>query len=487
MPEHARQAAVGVVRAIGGGGAPGPPSREPSGQSLNSSVSQRPTRPGGATGGASATRSCSARPELGGQAVDRLAGRPAARPRSARPTLTRTRPPKRSQLVPLMAIGTSGTPERSAKYAAPSLSGSRSASPGVDPALAGDRDHAARCRSRATRRVASRRSFLPGLVRDRGAGPDHDPVAAAHAHVLLLRPEEGEARPPRQGRHEHERVRPAQVVEAVDRRSGREPLATLQPGPRSRPASWPTPRAATRSSGSSRRIGWTAAPGRGLVAGSWRARRPALDRVRVEVREPVEHDVGEVGGARRRRDAARSGRARRSSRRPGRPRPRSASPRPRGSRAGRRRAGGPPRGTRPVPACRARPRRTRPRPRKTSVEPGRLERRGDDRAVGRRRDGDRTVGGDPPDGLDRAVDARRALARGSGRPRRRRSRARSPRPGMSRSRRSRIDPRPAARVRAHHRGLVVGGPRAAVPRRERRSGPRPTRSRSRRGRRRGRR
>ena len=31
------------------------------------------------------------------------------------PTLTRTRPPKRSQLVPLMAIGTSGTPERRAK------------------------------------------------------------------------------------------------------------------------------------------------------------------------------------------------------------------------------------------------------------------------------------------------------------------------------------------------------------------------------------
>ena len=43
-------------------------------------------------------------------------------------TRTRTRPPRRSQLVPLMAIGTSGTWDRNAKYAAPSLRGSNSAS-----------------------------------------------------------------------------------------------------------------------------------------------------------------------------------------------------------------------------------------------------------------------------------------------------------------------------------------------------------------------
>ena len=113
-------------------------SRDPSGQSLNCSVSQRPTRPGGSTAGASATsswrrvHSSAVRPPIASP------GRPAP-DRERLPHPTRTRPPKRSQLVPLMAIGTSGTPDRIAKYAAPSLSGSRSASPGwirPSPAIA---------------------------------------------------------------------------------------------------------------------------------------------------------------------------------------------------------------------------------------------------------------------------------------------------------------------------------------------------------------
>ena len=70
---------------------------------------------------------------------------------------------------------------------------------------------------------------LAGLVRDGGAGPVHEPVAAADPHVLLLRPEEPQARPERQDGHQHERVRPAHVAEAVDGGAGRQALATVEP------------------------------------------------------------------------------------------------------------------------------------------------------------------------------------------------------------------------------------------------------------------
>ena len=54
------------------------------------------------------------RPRRASQRVDRLAVGPAVAA-SGSPTLTRTRRPKRSQLVPLIATGTSGTADRSAK------------------------------------------------------------------------------------------------------------------------------------------------------------------------------------------------------------------------------------------------------------------------------------------------------------------------------------------------------------------------------------
>ena len=61
-------------------------SREPSGQSLNCSVSQRPTRPGRRHGrGIARPASCRLAQALGRQRVDRCPRRPAARPRSAPP------------------------------------------------------------------------------------------------------------------------------------------------------------------------------------------------------------------------------------------------------------------------------------------------------------------------------------------------------------------------------------------------------------------
>ena len=114
----------------------------PSGQSLKTSVTHRPTGPGGGKSGRSATSAWSAvqRRAVSSSTASRR-GRPATSIGS--PTTTRTRRPSLSQLVPLIAIGTSGTPERSAKYAGPSSRRQQVVLRGVDPALARDREHAA--------------------------------------------------------------------------------------------------------------------------------------------------------------------------------------------------------------------------------------------------------------------------------------------------------------------------------------------------------
>ena len=102
---------------------------------------------------------------------------------------------------------------------------------GVDPALARDGDHAAGRQDalHSSGRVAQVR--LGRLVRDRRPGPGHQPVPTAGRHVVLLRPEERQPRPHRQGRHQQERIRPAQVVEAVDGRGARQPIAVDEPDP----------------------------------------------------------------------------------------------------------------------------------------------------------------------------------------------------------------------------------------------------------------
>ena len=78
----------------------------------------------------------------------------------------------------------------------------------VDPTLAGDREHAAGLEDGLDPAGRLEQVVLARPVRDGVAGPEHEPVATALAHVLLLRPEEEEPRPPRQDRHEHERVDP---------------------------------------------------------------------------------------------------------------------------------------------------------------------------------------------------------------------------------------------------------------------------------------
>src|SRR5215208_6150679 len=82
--------------------------RSPSGQSLKTSVIHRPNLPGGGPSAASTTRACSA---VQHSRVRRSTSVRLARPVAliGSPMVTVTRRPSRSQLVPLMAIGTSGT------------------------------------------------------------------------------------------------------------------------------------------------------------------------------------------------------------------------------------------------------------------------------------------------------------------------------------------------------------------------------------------
>src|SRR5207253_8135839 len=85
--------------------------RAPSGHSLNASVNQRQNRPGGGGSGKSATRPSSrSRTCAVNAATSRRRSRPATS--TGGPIRTRTRRPKASQLVPLIATGTIGTPAR---------------------------------------------------------------------------------------------------------------------------------------------------------------------------------------------------------------------------------------------------------------------------------------------------------------------------------------------------------------------------------------
>ena len=86
----------------------------------------------------------------------------------------------------------------------------------------------------ATRLVISKQVVLARLVRDGRPRPGHESVATADRHVLLLRPEEPEARSERQDRHQDERVGPVQMVEAVDRRPRRQPAPFLETRPKIR-------------------------------------------------------------------------------------------------------------------------------------------------------------------------------------------------------------------------------------------------------------
>ena len=165
--------------------------RAPSGHSLNSSVSHRPNRPGGGVG------------EVGDQLQQRLlraSGERRDRLRVARPsagigspTRIRTVRPKPSQLVPLIATGTIGTPARSAKNAVPSASGRSSRSPRwirPSPKMTMTQPSSS---TRWTRRAVSSRSVFSGRYGIAKPAHDDQPVPAADGHVRLLRPEHARA------------------------------------------------------------------------------------------------------------------------------------------------------------------------------------------------------------------------------------------------------------------------------------------------------
>ena len=138
-------------------------SREPSGQSLNRSVTQRPKRPGGATSGASATRAWRRRREPGGRLVHVLAGRTPGRPRWA---------PRPGTRPVLRTAASSSRGWRSARAGRPtgarrrrrprSAAGAPTPGHGSGPRRRSRRRRRSRCTA-PTRRVASSRSFLAGL------------------------------------------------------------------------------------------------------------------------------------------------------------------------------------------------------------------------------------------------------------------------------------------------------------------------------------
>src|SRR6187397_3120643 len=101
----------------------------------------------------------------------------------------------------------------------------------MDPALPGDRDDRPARQDRPDTAGRVEQVVLARLVWDGSPGPVHQPVPTPHPHVLLLGPEEPESRAIRQDSHQGERIGPAEVVEAVDRRAGRQELAALQAEP----------------------------------------------------------------------------------------------------------------------------------------------------------------------------------------------------------------------------------------------------------------
>ena len=94
--------------------------------------------------------------------------------------------------------------------------------PDVDPSLARDRHDGAGREDGTDPARRIEQVVLGRLVRDRRPRPGHEPVPTADAHVLLLRSEEPQAGSHRQDGHQDEGVGPAHVVEAVDRRAGRQ-------------------------------------------------------------------------------------------------------------------------------------------------------------------------------------------------------------------------------------------------------------------------
>src|SRR2546428_733804 len=73
----------------------------------------------------------------------------------------------------------------------------------------------------------SQQVVLPRLVRNCVANPAHQPVPPALRHVLFLGPEEIQAWPHRQRRHQDEWIHPALVAEAVQARAIRQASAAF--------------------------------------------------------------------------------------------------------------------------------------------------------------------------------------------------------------------------------------------------------------------
>src|SRR2546428_733803 len=92
----------------------------------------------------------------------------------------------------------------------------------MDSPLSGDCEAATRIEHLLHPSRGSQQVVLPRLVRNCVANPAHQPVPPALRHVLFLGPEEIQAWPRRQRRHQDEWIHPALVAAAVQARAIRQ-------------------------------------------------------------------------------------------------------------------------------------------------------------------------------------------------------------------------------------------------------------------------
>ena len=289
----------------------------------------------------------------------------------------------------------------------------------------------------------------------------------------------------RQDGHQHERIRPAHVAEAVDRRTGRQSLAALESDAQVARGSARPRRSARTSSGWFAGSDWMDGPGSdersvAVDAPSRRERRGSRSAMRLRARHPRarRHPVPAARCVRDQDD-----------RHPGRLAGPDAVQRVLDDEARRRLdrpAAGPPRGRRRVPASRAATSSDDTTTSNVSTRPVASSAARDHVRVGGRGDRDRPTRSDPSDRIHGAVDP------GAPSRRYRSTTADDDRVldvgfGHVELQPVAHRPCPRRRVRAHDRRAIAAPSRFGRGSRRRSIAPRPTRSRNRRGPRRGRR
>ena len=106
---------------------------------------------------------------------------------------------------------------------------------GVDPPFTGDSHHGSLAQQRSGARRRGGKPTLGRPIRDDDAGPAHNSVSDAAPHLLLLGPEEVDARAAGDCGEDVERIGPILMRKAQDRRAVREALHAFHADPREEP------------------------------------------------------------------------------------------------------------------------------------------------------------------------------------------------------------------------------------------------------------